>query len=366
MTRPAPLSTETPKTTDPRLPVTLFTGFLGSGKTTTLNYLVRQPELRNALVIVNEFGAIGLDHELITHSSEDVVVEMSSGCLCCTIRGDLVKTLSEATWRFARNGKTWFDRVLIETTGLADPAPILHTLMKDEKIARQYRLDGVVTTLDAVTAMTTMDRQTEAVKQAAVADRILITKTDIAAPEEIENLIRRVRLLNPGAQIACPVNGEISPDKLLHLGLYRTENKPEDVQNWLNAEAMEDDNGHGHDHHDHHHDINRHDDHIRAICLTVDDPMDRIVFDTWMEALMMLKGPDLLRVKGIINLRDQDGPMVIHGVQHVLHDPVMMDQWPSNDRRSRIVFIARDLEEQALRETLEMFTAEDAAPINIA
>ena len=370
-----------------RLPVSMLTGFLGSGKTTMLNHLVRHPALNRTLVIINEFGAIGLDHELITHSKEDVVVEMSSGCLCCTIRGDLVRTLRDAIWRFAREGKPWFDRVVIETTGLADPAPILHTLMTDHVIARQYRLDGVITTVDAATGMTTLDRQIESVKQAAVADRLLLTKTDLVEPDAVAALIQRLNALNPDAPIIHTINGAVDPAKLLDAGLYNPKTKSLDVRRWLNAEGFNDaehhhhgshhdahehehDTPHGADDHGHHHDVNRHDDHIRAVCLTLDDPIPGDAFDRWLEALLLLKGPDVLRVKGIVNIQGLKGPFVIHGVQHIFHPPVMLKKWPGKDRRTRIVFIARDLDEAALRDTLKMCTAEEVndvqqAPLSI-
>ena len=371
-----------------RLPVSLLTGFLGSGKTTVLNHLVRHPALNRTLVIINEFGAIGLDHELMTHSEEDIVVEMSSGCLCCTIRGDLVRTLRDAIgrfagegkpwWRFAGKSKPWFDRVVIETTGLADPAPVIHTLMTDPVIARQYRLDGVITTVDAATGMTTLDRQIEPVKQAAMADRLLLTKTDLVEPETLAALIQRLNALNPGAPIIHTINGAVDPAKLLDAGLCNPKTKSLDVERWLNAEAFNDaehhhheshheahdahehehDTPHGADDHGHHHDVNRHDDHIRAVCLTLDDPIPRDAFDRWLETLLLIKGPDVLRVKGIVNIQGLKGPFVIHGVQHIFHPPVMLKKWPGKDRRTRIVFIARDLDEAALRDTLKMFTAE--------
>lgn len=282
----------------PRLPVSLLTGFLGSGKTTVLNHLVRHPALKRTLVIINEFGAIGLDHDLLTHSEQDVVVEMSSGCLCCTIRGDLVRTLRDAIEGFARDGKPGFDRAMIETTGLADPAPVLHTLMTDPVIARQYRLDCVMTTVDAATGMTTLDRQIESVKQAAVADRLLLTKTDLVEPDAVATLIQRLTALNPGAPIIHTINGAADPEKPLDSGLYNPNTKSLDVRRWLNAEAFNDaerheahdarDHAHdaalhGADHHGHHHDVNRHDDHIRAVCLTLDDPIPGNAFDRWLE-----------------------------------------------------------------------------------
>ena len=358
-----------------RLPVSLLTGFLGSGKTTVLNHLVQQPELANTLVIINEFGETGLDHELVERSSEEMVL-LQSGCLCCTIRGDLIDTMRSLFLRRVRGEVPEFDRVVIETTGLADPAPILHTLMTDPLIAARYRLDGVITTIDAANGQQTLDRQAESVKQAAVADRLLLTKTDLVEPDAVTALIQRLKALNPGAPIIHTTNGTVDPAKLLDAGLYNPKTKSLDVRRWLNAEAFRDTDHHHHeaqhephhdhgqsghhctDSHDHHHDVNRHDDHIRALCLTLDDPIPGDAFDRWLEALLLLKGPDVLRVKGIVNIQGLKGPFVFHGVQHIFHPPVMLKKWPGKDRRTRIVFITRDLDETVLRNTLKMFTPE--------
>lgn len=340
------------------IPISLLTGFLGSGKTTVLNKLVRDPAMSRALVVINEFGAVGLDHDLVTRSTEDLVVELMGGCLCCTIRGDLLRTLRDAPFRFARDGKCWFDRLVIETTGLADPAPILHTLMTDHHLQSLYRLDGVIITVDAATGMATLDAQEESVKQAAVADRLLLTKTDIAADVDIRVLEARLRALNPTAPIIRATNGEVEAARLFDAGIYNPAIKSNDVQRWLNAEAFEDDHGHHHHGHghDHHHDVNRHDDRIRAICLTFDTPLNDIAFDRWIGVLTAFKGPDVLRVKGIVNIAGLDRPLVLHGVQHVLHSPVMLDAWPSEDRRTRMVFIVRDMDEADLRGTLTLMT----------
>lgn len=267
-----------------RLPVTVLTGFLGSGKTTVLNHLIRQPALSRTLVLINEFGEIGLDHDLVAHSKDDVVIEMSSGCLCCTIRGDLARTLREAPGRFARGGKLWFDRVVIETTGLADPAPILHTLMTDSAVARRYRLDGVIATVDAVNGGDTLDRQIESVKQAAVADRLLLTKADLADLDAVDSAL------------------------LFDAGLYDPKTKSPDVQTWLKAEAYGEPHGHGHETaahgHTHQHDVNRHDAHIKALCLTIDEPIRGKALDAWLAALRLFRGADLLRIKGMINVAE--------------------------------------------------------------
>ena len=345
-----------------QLPVSVLTGFLGSGKTTVLNHLIQQPALCRTLVLINEFGEIGLDHNLVAHSKDDVVVEMSSGCLCCTIRGDLAKTLREAPARFARGGELWFDRVVIETTGLADPAPILHTLMTDPAVARRYRLDGVIATVDAVNGSDTLDRQTESVKQAAVADRLLLTKTDLAEVDALCSLQERLRVLNPAAPQIIAENGTVDPALLFDAGLYDPKTKSPDVQRWLTAEAYDESHGHGHGaaghgHTHQHNDVNRHDAHIKALCLTIEQPIRGEALDAWLGALLVFRGADLLRTKGIINVAELEGPMVIHGVQHIFHPPITLKEWPSEDRRSRIVFITRNIEESTLRDTLKLFTA---------
>ena len=345
------------------MPVSVLTGFLGSGKTTVLNHLIQQPELSRTLVLINEFGEIGLDHDLVTHSQDEVVVEMSSGCLCCTIRGDLAKTLREAPGRFARGGVPWFDRVVIETTGLADPAPILHTLMSDPAILRRYRLDGVITTVDTVSGGDTLDRQIESVKQAAVADRLLLTKSDLADSAVLTRLKERLRMLNPAAPQVIADNGTVDPALLFDAGLYDPKTKSPDVQAWLKSEAYNESHDHhhdhdsaGHNHHHHVHDVNRHDADIRALCLTIDEPIRSDALDAWLELLVNFQGANLLRIKGIINVAELEAPIVIHGVQHILHPPLQLKEWPGTDRRSRIVFITRGIEESVIRNSLRTFT----------
>ena len=342
----------------PLIPVTLLTGFLGSGKTTVLNHVLKQPEMAATAVIVNEFGEIGIDHLLVEKASDDVVL-LNSGCLCCTVRGDIVDTLLNLFVGRAGGKIPHFTRVVIETTGLADPAPILHTLISDPLIAARYTLDGVVTTVDAVNGAATLDRQPEAVKQAAVADRLLLTKTDLADPDAGAALKARLAALNPTAPLLSPAQGAVDPALLFNLGFYDPQTKSLDVQRWLRDEAFE--AGHAHDgEHDHdghdRPDVNRHDDHIRAFCITRERPISWAALSTWLDALATMRGDDLLRLKAIVALSDRPGePVVVHGVQHLFHPPVLLPQWPSDDHRTRMVFITRDLTKEAIEQTLAAF-----------
>ena len=344
----------------PPIPLTIFTGFLGAGKTTLLNRLLVAPELADTLVLINEFGDVGLDHLFIEKVDGDMVL-MSSGCVCCTIRGDLVNTLEDLLRKLDNGRIKPFRRVILETTGLADPAPILHAIMYHPYLLMRFRLDGVVTVIDAVNGAATLDAHEEAVKQAAVADRLVITKTDL--PEgaaRVAALTARLAALNPGARQLIAVKGEATPSALLDCGLFDPETKTPRVKEWLNAEAVttahdhashhhHDDHDHHQDHHDHHHahDPNRHDAHIRAFCLTGDKPFAPSSFEAFIELLRGTHGPKLLRVKGIVALSDDvNRPVVIHGVQHVFHPPQRLDAWPDDDHRTRIVFILKDLDER--------------------
>lgn len=338
---------------DSRIPVTLLTGFLGSGKTTVLNHLLHRPELSDTAVIINEFGEIGIDHLLVEEVSENLRV-LNSGCLCCTVRGDLVDTLQELDARRTRGEVPAFSRVVIETTGLADPAPVLHTLMVDPEVVCRYRLDGVVTTVDAVNGEVTLDRHFEAVKQAAVADCLLLTKTDLVATGAIGALTTRLRALNPTARMQCVVDGKVVPGDVLGVEQYDPLLKSADVRAWLAHEGR----GGGHHHHGrhHHHDVNRHDDHIRAHCIVLDEPVEEAAFAHWLDLMASMRGEKLLRVKGLVQVAERPyEPLVVHGVQHVFHPPRRLPAWPSADHRTRLVFITRDIEYAEIARTFQKF-----------
>jgi len=333
------------------LAFSILTGFLGSGKTTLLNRLLNHHDMANAAVIINEFGEIGLDHLLVETADEDIVVEMSSGCLCCTLRGDLVDTVQGLLARRDAGEIKAFDRIVIETTGLADPAPVLHVAMNHPYLVHRLRLEGVWTTIDAVNGEATLDGFAEAVKQAAVADRIILTKTDMVENQQnLNQLVSRLKHLNPTATLLNAAMGEAVPQALFGCGLYNPQTKSNDVAHWLRIEALEDHGPH------HSHDVNRHDKHIKAFCIAHDEAIKSEDFNLFIEVLLSTYGADLLRIKGIVKLAENpECPVVIHGVQHVFHPPAQLPDWPDDDHRTRMVFITKDVDEAALSSLLNSF-----------
>jgi G3E family GTPase len=335
-----------------RTPVGVITGFLGSGKTTLLNRLLADPRMAKSLVLINEFGEIGLDHLFIAARDGDLVL-MRSGCVCCTVRGDLEKTLREIAAKRQRDAIPPFDRVLLETTGLADPAPVAGLFLNHPLVAHDYRLDAVVTTVDAVNGARQLDEHAESVKQAAIADRLLLTKRDLAGNEAAARALRaRLARLNPGAPIHDVAHGEVDPALLFGAGPFDPGGKSEAARAWLAAERYDAGNVHDHERaaqagHAHAH----HDTRIASFCLTQDAPLDWDRFQRWLGLLRGLYADELLRVKGILNVAGEAQPLVIHGVHQVFHPPVLLPAWPDSDRRSRIVFIVRDLDRAALEES---------------
>ncbi len=347
------------------IPVTLITGFLGSGKTTLLNRLLSEPALSGTVAIINEFGEIGLDHLLVEFTQERMVL-LDNGCVCCTVRDDLVETLTQLPARHRAAGLPEITRVIIETTGLADPAPILHALMAVPELIATYRIDGVVTTVDAVNGVHTLAHHAEARKQAAVADLLLVTKADIAPPGILAELETDLAQLNAAAVRRLCDHGAARLADILGAGLYALRDDSAGLATWSEATiagatdtCSEPDCTHAH--HSHHHsDITSH-------TFIIDQPVEWAQLRQWLDYFASLRGVDLLRMKGIVAVADHpDQPLVLHGVQHIFHPPHKLAAWPSADRRTLLVFIVRNIPRETIERTLKKFVGATPARIRSA
>lgn len=353
--------------------VTLITGFLGSGKTTLLNTLLEHPDMSQAAIIVNEFGEIGLDYDLVERSDENVI-QLANGCLCCSVKSDLIDTFRDLY--IQRNAGTipFFDRVIIETTGIADPAPVLQIILTNPMIFNHFALDGVVTTVDTINGVSSLDRFPECVKQAAIADRLIITKVDMVENDkQIKILEERLRVLNPAAPIIATTTQDANPSDLFGTGIFDPTTKALDFENWLQADAYENQEvsepagtvlavpdkealayyekyGHSPAEVDHHHDPS-----INSFVMVKENPISLNTLSMFLEGLTKEAGPDLLRVKGIIHVHERpDQPAVIQGAQQIFHSIDWMDKWPSDDKRTRIVFITRNIDQEYIEETYNL------------
>lgn len=370
---------------DTRLPVTLLTGFLGAGKTTLLNHLIRDPGAGRIAVVMNEYGDIGLDHDLIEEATEETVL-LQSGCLCCSILGDLAKTLAALAEK-RRLGTLQFDRVVIETSGIADPGPILHTLIVDPNIAAAYRMDGVVTLADAATGASIFDEQSEAVQQVAMADAVILTKTDLATPAQLAAFEARLEGLNAAARRIRADHGRVPQGALFGLTAMLQNVTCDEVTDWLGlaasqatrnapdplanlsgfaapkpaaslgftptASAQSDLRG-------------RHERRITSASIEITDPIPARVFDFWLETLVAIKGPDILRMKGIVHVEGIPVPFAFHGVQHFFDAPVPLETWTGTDKTSRVVVIARDMSEDDLESSLQLLRLQAAEAVSAA
>ena len=346
-------------------PVTILTGFLGSGKTTLLNRAMRSPSMANTAVVINEFGEVGLDHMLAARS-DDTIMVLENGCLCCTVFGDLVTTLNNLYHAREAGEIPSFDHVVIETSGLADPSPLIQAFLSDPTLAGLYRIGSVVATVDAVNGPGTLDNHVESVRQVALADRILITKLDLLDPTQVKAaevaLIARLKRLNPAVEISRVDAPGFDIGKLLRAEGLNPADAKTDARAWLNAAAYERQDRHDRDHqHDHEHDDHDHDHHhlhdrdIASFCFVRETPIARDALRLLLDALQQNLGPNLLRVKGIVNVAEEPGrPAVIQGAQHLLHNLSWLERWPDADHRSKIVFITQGFDRAEVEDMIAL------------
>ena len=331
------------------IPVNVITGFLGSGKTTLLQKLLASPQLRDTAVLVNEFGEVGLDHHLLENVAEGTLL-LDNGCLCCALRGDLQESLRDLFSRRERGEIPRFHRVVIETSGLADPVPIAYTVLAEPVIQHHFRLGNIVTTIDAVNGHSQLAQHSESVKQAAVADRLILTKTDLASAGQVNALRLELDWLNAGAVMIDLAADDLDPERLLTDDTYDQESRAREVGRWLEDERLNS-GVTEHEHGSHAHDE------IYSFCVARDSPLDWTAFGVWMTMLLNRHGDKVLRIKGLLNVAGVSTPVLINGVQHIVHPPVHLDRWPDVDRRSRIIFIVQGLSRQRIEASLSAFNA---------
>lgn len=335
-----------------RIPLSIITGFLGSGKTTLLNHLLQNVELSKTLVIINEFGEIGIDHLLVSTPIENMRL-LSNGCLCCEMRGDLVETLADAARQLSEGVIPPFNRVIVETTGLADPVPLVRTVVTDVEVSPSFLLDSVVTVVDAVNSLVQFNEHSEAVKQVAVSDLLLVSKSDIADKDTVNSVRNRILAINASAEVMLLTHGKIAPAFMFGRSAIGAEMTTEEFERWL-GRAVGECTLANHEHCDHalhHQDHVHHDDNVSTFSLTLDRIITSDSLKVWLTMLANFLSNNLLRVKGIINV--EGIPVVINVVQTVVHDPITLKHWPSEDRRTRIVFIVKNMDREKLEKTVD-------------